>query len=199
MKKPTKRAQATAERKRAILEAAVMCFIETGYHQTGMRDIAKRAGVSLGNLYNHFAGKTDILAEIAAIERDELTPFLEILAQVAPARDVLAEFATTYTQHLSAPETIILTLELTSEAIRHAGIADLFMDSRGMLVDALTDLLQRGVDDGTLRASKSATETAFLLLQMMEGAAFRHGIEGVPIEAVVDNQLEFIQAALATE
>ncbi|MEM8648782.1 MAG: TetR/AcrR family transcriptional regulator, partial [Pseudomonadota bacterium] len=105
----------------------------------------------------------------------------------------------TYSHHLATPETIILTLELTSESIRHAGIADLFMDSRGTLIDAMTGLLQRGEDEGTLRAMKSTTETAFLLLQVMEGAAFRHGIEGVPIAQVIENQLDFIQAALAAK
>ena len=65
----TKRSKAVARRREQILEAAVTCFIENGYHQTGVRDIARRAGISLGNLYNHFPGKHDVLAEIAALER----------------------------------------------------------------------------------------------------------------------------------
>ena len=34
-----------------------MSFLETEYHQTGVGDIAKRTGVSLGNLYNYFCDK----------------------------------------------------------------------------------------------------------------------------------------------
>ena len=34
-----------------------MSFLETGHHQTGAGDIAKRTGVSLGNRYNHFSDK----------------------------------------------------------------------------------------------------------------------------------------------
>ncbi|HDO1150981.1 TPA: helix-turn-helix transcriptional regulator, partial [Aeromonas salmonicida] len=41
------------QRRELIIQAALGCFIERGFHQTGMRDIAAAAGVSLGNLYNH--------------------------------------------------------------------------------------------------------------------------------------------------
>jgi AcrR family transcriptional regulator len=56
-----KRDAALKERRLHILDAAIACLSEKGYHQTGMRDIAKRAEVSLGNLYNHFPGKHDML------------------------------------------------------------------------------------------------------------------------------------------
>ena len=43
-KKPESiREKATAKRRNQILEAAVMCFLERGYHQTGVRDIAAEA------------------------------------------------------------------------------------------------------------------------------------------------------------
>ena len=54
-RKPTKREMTSARRKDAILAAAVSCIIQNGYHQTGVRDIAKKADVSLGNLYNYFS------------------------------------------------------------------------------------------------------------------------------------------------
>lgn len=59
-KPATRHDRAVAERRGRILEAAVMSFLENGYHQTGVRDIARRAGVSLGNLYNHFPGEHDV-------------------------------------------------------------------------------------------------------------------------------------------
>jgi AcrR family transcriptional regulator len=57
----TKRDKELKSRRAHILEAALMSLLEKGYHQTGVRDIAKRAGVSLGNLYNHFSGKHAVL------------------------------------------------------------------------------------------------------------------------------------------
>lgn len=193
----TNREKATAKRKNAILESAVMCFIESGYHQTGMRDIAKRADVSLGNLYNHFGGKADILAEIAQIERAEMEPFLQLLVRQAHALDVLTEFVPAYTRYLAKPEHVILSLEITSEAIRDPLIAALFVESRQAMIEALENLLVRGASEGNMRQTQNAAETAYFLLDIMESTAFRHGIEEVPLENLLDNQWEFIAAAVA--
>ncbi len=48
----------------AILEAALRLFLRQGYHATGVREIAREAGVSLGAAYNHFASKEQILEEL---------------------------------------------------------------------------------------------------------------------------------------
>lgn len=52
------------EKKGRIEEAAKELFIHQGFHGTSMRDIAARAGVSLGNLYNYYRTKEDILESI---------------------------------------------------------------------------------------------------------------------------------------
>ncbi len=43
-----------------ILDAAYALFMEQGYHGTSMRQIAERAGLTMGGVYNHFAGKDEI-------------------------------------------------------------------------------------------------------------------------------------------
>ena len=146
------REKTTAKRRNQILEAAVMCFLEHGYHQTGVRDIAARAGVSLGNLYNHFRGKHDVLVEIAMLERCELEPFLKILNSNAPAPKVLKKFIRAYAKYLAAPENVILTLEISSEAVRQPDIAQLFVENRSSLTDALETVVRRGITNGDLRA-----------------------------------------------
>lgn len=44
-----------------IVHAATEMFMERGYDKTTMRDIAKRAGVSIGNAYYYFGGKEDLV------------------------------------------------------------------------------------------------------------------------------------------
>ena len=51
-------------RRRRIEEAARHLFIRRGFHATSMRDIARGAGTSLGNLYNYYPTKEDILESI---------------------------------------------------------------------------------------------------------------------------------------
>ncbi|MEZ5428312.1 MAG: TetR/AcrR family transcriptional regulator [Pyrinomonadaceae bacterium] len=51
-------------RKSTIEDAARELFIKQGFHATSMRDIAKTARVSLGNLYNYYATKEAIFESI---------------------------------------------------------------------------------------------------------------------------------------
>ena len=47
-----------------IEDAALELFMEQGYHATSMRQIAERAGLALGVIYNHFASKDEIFEAI---------------------------------------------------------------------------------------------------------------------------------------
>jgi len=51
-------------RKSVIEEAARELLIKQGFHATSMRDISKRAEVSLGNLYNYYETKEAIFESI---------------------------------------------------------------------------------------------------------------------------------------
>jgi AcrR family transcriptional regulator len=53
-----------AARKNQILDAAAAVFSEKGFHPTTTRDIAKRAGISEGTIYNYFANKNALLLGI---------------------------------------------------------------------------------------------------------------------------------------
>lgn len=44
-----------------IFDASVHLFLEKGYHQTTMRDIAKASGTSLGLAYRYYARKEEIM------------------------------------------------------------------------------------------------------------------------------------------
>ena len=48
----------------AVEDAAIELFMEQGYHATSMRQIAERAGLALGGIYNHFSGKDEIFEAI---------------------------------------------------------------------------------------------------------------------------------------
>src|SRR3712207_4862504 len=56
--------EAIDEKRGRIEEAAKELFIKRGFHATSMRDIAKGADTSLGNLYNYYRTKEDILESI---------------------------------------------------------------------------------------------------------------------------------------
>lgn len=58
------RTESVAETRAAIEDAACALFTRQGFHGTGMREIAERAGISVGNIYNHFPTKEALLAAL---------------------------------------------------------------------------------------------------------------------------------------
>ena len=52
------------EREQLILEAADQLFLEKGYHDTSIDDIAAQVGISKGTVYLHFASKEDLVAAL---------------------------------------------------------------------------------------------------------------------------------------
>ncbi len=57
---PTLHEQKSAASRARIVEAAHALFTEQGYNATSMRQIAARAGLTLGGIYAQFAGKEQI-------------------------------------------------------------------------------------------------------------------------------------------
>jgi AcrR family transcriptional regulator len=65
-----------------ILEAALACFSENGFHQTGMADIVRRSGMSHGAIYVYFSSKDDIIAALAD-DRHQVEAVLNTAVQQA--------------------------------------------------------------------------------------------------------------------
>jgi AcrR family transcriptional regulator len=50
----------TAETRRALLEAAREVFAERGYTDASVANVVERAGSSVGSIYHHFGGKSEL-------------------------------------------------------------------------------------------------------------------------------------------
>ena len=70
-----------------IEDAAIELFMEQGYHATSMRQIAERAGLALGGIYNHFASKDEIFEAIVVDKH----PYKRILPLVMETPGETAE------------------------------------------------------------------------------------------------------------
>jgi AcrR family transcriptional regulator len=73
MSAPTRRRLTAEERRSAILDAALTAFSQKGYHATSLDDIAGEAGVSKALIYEHFASKQELHADLIARNARELT------------------------------------------------------------------------------------------------------------------------------
>jgi AcrR family transcriptional regulator len=65
--------------RRTVLEAAYSLFLDQGYHATSMRQIARKSGLALGGIYNHFGSKEEIFSAIVS----EKHPYHQIMPLLA--------------------------------------------------------------------------------------------------------------------
>jgi AcrR family transcriptional regulator len=72
--------------RQAIITAAYSLFLEQGYHATSMRQIAQRAELALGGIYNHFSSKEEIFDQVL-LEKHPYHQVLQIL-QTAPGESI---------------------------------------------------------------------------------------------------------------
>jgi AcrR family transcriptional regulator len=70
---PPRRRLTAEERRTGILDAALAVFSESGYHSASIDDIAREAGVSKALIYEHFASKQELYADLIARNARELT------------------------------------------------------------------------------------------------------------------------------
>src|SRR5215216_6278775 len=74
------------ERRAAILDSALAVFADRGYHASSIDDIAREAGVSKALIYEHFASKQELYAELIEHHADELFERIaSAIAQAGPA------------------------------------------------------------------------------------------------------------------
>ena len=73
----------------AIEDAAISLFLEQGYHATSMRQIAERAELALGGIYNHFTSKDEIFQGVIIDKH----PYKQILPAILAAEwETVEEF-----------------------------------------------------------------------------------------------------------
>ncbi len=89
-----RRAETAGETKRRIVEATFALHSELGIAETSMKDIAERAGVSIGTVYHHFPSYTDaVIACGAYVATNRPAPTAAVFEGAATRRDRIARLA----------------------------------------------------------------------------------------------------------
>ena len=129
---PTKpasnRAERAAERREAIIEAAMDEFIARGFAATRLDDVAKRAGVAKGTIYLHFKDKEALFEELI---RTAIVPLVNRLAAGPPpvgasVRDMVEGFARTFIHEVTTTRRGDIVRLIVAEGPRFPDIADFY-------------------------------------------------------------------------
>lgn len=150
--------------KRAILDAALEVFAQSGYRSGSLRDVAEKVGISEAGLLHHFPSKSALLAAVLE-RRDEQTQEQFDFSGPNGAHGLrsliaLAEY------NASTPGVVELFCTLAAEATSpehpaHEYFVDRYVMARTLARSSLEDLksrgeLQPGVDPGSAAATTMA-------------------------------------------
>ena len=147
------RAARAAERREAIIEAALDEFIARGFTATRLDDVAKRAGVAKGTIYLHFKDKEALFEELI---RTALVPLIGRLHAPPPTggsvRDAVEGFARTFISEVANTRRGDIVRLIVAEGPRFPAIADFYyreVVSRGLA--GMRALIELAVARGEVR------------------------------------------------
>jgi AcrR family transcriptional regulator len=158
LKPSSSRAERAADRRQAIIDAALDEFISRGFTATRLDDVARRAGVAKGTIYLHFKDKESMFEELI---RTALVPLIGRLHAPPPVgesvRDVVEGFARTFIQEVASTRRGDIVRLIVAEGPRFPSVADFYyreVVSRGLA--AMRGLIELGVARGEIKQSSLA-------------------------------------------
>ena len=170
----------------AILEAGEAVFAEQGLNSARMDDIAMRAGVAVGTLYNYFADRAALIAALVDSRRDELIQRIdESLASVEalPFAKQLEAFVMAAFQHFKTHRPF-LTILMEAESA-HLTTAKP-RDSVRALFERCEAIVARGVQLGAVK-DDALVDYAAMLHGCLRAVFTRGRICGDPVDPTAEN------------
>lgn len=159
------------ETKARILKTALKLFSEEGYDATGVAEICQAAGVSKGAFYHHFPTKQAVFLELL----DEWVTSLS--AQMIPIStdsksvpEALLEMAGMMDQVFEdASGRLPVFIEFWRQAHHHPDVWKASVAPYRTFRDYFAGLIQRGIEEGSLRSNVDPQAVAEVLVSMAVG------------------------------
>lgn len=181
----------------AILDAAVRCFAERGFHRSTMRDVIREAGMSAGALYLYFKSKEDLISAIAerrhrrenrwivdALDRDSFAESLHVL---------LGAFASQLTNP-RAEEDRRLNVQLWAEALLDPKLTASVVSGIEAPTNLLTKFFKAAQRQGRLPRRINCRALSRVLVALYQGlllqVSWEPGMSLTPHLTVIDSMLQ---------
>lgn len=153
-------------------DAALACFSENGFHQTGMADIVKRSGLSHGAVYLYFQSKDDLI-EALADDRHRREAVLNSVAQASgDPLEALHALVRVYGHWLTDPVGEArrrVGIHGWAEALRNRRVRTSVVEGIDMPRALIVALIERAQHDGLIQRDISAEATARVLIAIFQG------------------------------
>jgi AcrR family transcriptional regulator len=173
-------------RRNEIMDAAVKCFMEKGFHNTTMQDIYDATKLSPGAVYNYFSSKEDIVVSVLKEFRDwSISSITPLLSENQPESLIkYIEFWISYSRQYVSPERFSITLDYYSEAARKNNIREAVLESQDVSHDKIIEIVKNNQRTGKINPKLDPLATARVMGSMVFGLAIHKMLNpGMDVDA----------------
>lgn len=119
------------KRRHQIIQSAIALFKQKGFHRTTTREIAKKAGFSIGTLYEYIRTKEDVLVLVYESINDQVYDHLNKLIQMqAPSLEHLVTIVDSYYRFIDEVQDEVLILYQETKALDKEAAKNVFRQER---------------------------------------------------------------------
>ena len=155
--------------RRRILEAAIRCFLRSGFHAASMQMICAEARMSPGSVYRHFRSKDEIIGAIAELELEQGGDFFQCLHEAEDPVAGLVQLADDYLRAVSQSAEGDLCADVMAEARRSPAVKALFERNVAKVRGEMEAAIRRGQASGHVDPDLDPQVAAALLNAMGDG------------------------------
>jgi AcrR family transcriptional regulator len=169
------------DKRQRILRAAEALFTGRRFHEITLDQVAARARVGKGTIYEYFQDKDDLFFQVLTSGFDELGALIRhrVPAQTGFAAQILnacREIGGFFERR--QPLFRLMLSEGARLNLDHGRLHEQFCHNRRKLVEAVAEIIDRGVAEGAVRSDVPADVLASYLLGMLH--ARKHDLSDAP-------------------
>ena len=190
-----------------ITAAALTLFVERGYANTRLDDVAGRSGVSKGTLYLYFANKEDLFK--AVVREGLVSPIAEVRDLIdryeGSSFDLLSMVLHGWWQRIGSTPVSGIPKLILAEARNFPEIAKFYLDEvvRPGL-EAIVGIIERGIRNGEFRSVDSRQVAQLVFAPTLLVACWCNSLEpfdpeGMDPIRVIEEHLEMLRRGLAPD
>lgn len=186
------------ERRRQILDAARTCFIQDGYAQTRMDQIAREAHLSKGGLYFHFKSKRELFLALVEQEYGYAMHFFRNIRHSEQTPRAKLEALVSFFMKMFAthPEFHRFFIVMGEMALRDETIRDHLTKLQLDYVGVMSEIIVEGISAGVFRPVDPHM-VAELLKAFVDGVEGRMILGEVPdIDKLVESTLDLVASGI---
>ena len=189
-------------RRQQILDAALICFSDNGFHQTGMADIVRQSGLSPGAVYLYFQSKDDLIEALADDRHRREAALNSVALGSGDPHDGLRALINAYVHWLTDPDgerRRRVGIHGWSEALRNDRVRARVVEGIEMPRSMIVAVIERAQHQHMIRKDVSADAVARTLIALFQGfvlqASWGEPIDVEACVATVDRMLDGLKPA----